>query len=96
MHLRITGQWRVTTWGLRWAASSAWQVPRQVPGKTDQGRLSGSAGATAAQQDLLVGVAGVFSGGACGKAVSHAVSRGGEKVLEHRRSQPWEQQCLWP
>ena len=69
----------MTTWGLRWAASSAWQVPRQVPGKTDQGRLSGSAGATAAQQDLLVDVAGVFSGGACGKAVSHAVSRGGEK-----------------
>lgn len=96
MDLRITGQWRVTTWGLRWAASSAWQVLRQVPGETDQGRLSRSTGATAAQQDLLVGVAGVFSGGACGKAVSHAVSRGGEKVLEHRRSRPREQQCLWP
>lgn len=39
MDLRITGQWRVTTWGLRWAASSAWQVLRQqVPGETDQGR----------------------------------------------------------
>lgn len=96
MDLRITSQWRVTTWGLRRAASSAWQVFRQVPGKTDQGGLSGSAGATAAQQDLLVGVAGVFSGGACGKAVSHAVSRGGEKVLEHRRSRQREQQCLWP
>lgn len=96
MDLNITSQWRVTTWGLRQAASSAWQVFRQVPGKTDQGGLSGSAGATAAQQDLLVGVAGVFSGGACGKAVSHAVSRGGEKVLEHRRSRQQEQQCLWP
>lgn len=90
MDLRITSQWRVTTWGLRRAASSAWQVFRQVPGKTDQGRLSGSAGATAAQQDLLVGVAGVFSGGACGKAVSHAV------VLEHRWGRQREQQCLWP
>lgn len=78
MDLRITGQWRVTTWGLRWAASSAWQVLRQVPGETDQGRLSGSTGATAAQQDLLVGVAGVFSGGACGKAVSHAFQGWGE------------------
>lgn len=67
MDLNITSQWRVTTWGLRQAASSAWQVFRQVPGKTDQGGLSGSAGATAAQQDLLVGVAGVFSGGAVGR-----------------------------
>lgn len=43
MDLRITGQWRVTMWGLGWAASSAWQAFRQGPGNTGQGGLSGSA-----------------------------------------------------
>lgn len=33
----------MTTWGLRWAASSAWQVLRRGPGNTGQGGLSGSA-----------------------------------------------------
>lgn len=50
----------------------------------------------AAWKDLVVGVAGVFSGGACGKAVSHAGSRSQKKVLEHRWSRQREQQCLWP